>query len=160
MSLRIARLAVALLLIGGSVVMAADALYELVRTGNCGTLGGATVSAPCPEGTGGHIVSLVLSVTLIPFVGMAIAPFRSKLGLAGLWWCFLWIAMGAAALVAGHGPAAPPDVGDGATIIGITFLVIGDLSLFGGLAAGIAARRGAAVLRQRANDASAGSESA
>lgn len=138
--IRLLRLLVGIALVGGSVVLASYAIYELVRTGTCGAPPGAVAVRACPDGTGADALLLVAAIFVIPFVGIGISPVaRLLLGLLG--WCFGWIGMGSAAFVAGHGPAAPPTAGDDATAVGITFLAIGGLSLLGLIVAGIVARR-------------------
>lgn len=136
----LARLVTAVVLVGGSVVLASSALYELVRTGTCGAPPGAVAIRACPDGTGLHVLTLVAAIFVVPFVGLAIAPVaRLLIGLLG--WCLVWIGMGSAAFVAGHGPAAPPGVADDAQAVGITFLAIGGLSLAGLGVAALIARR-------------------
>lgn len=124
------------LLCGGAVVLASVDLYHLVRTGNCAS-GGPYVSArPCPEGTGLHVLGLIAAIFAIAPAGGAIFASRGKgvdglpgvAVIAALTWCYLWVGMGSAAYVAGHGPAAPPQAG-GATSVAITFWAIGGVSL-------------------------------
>jgi len=153
------RLIAGLLIISGSIVLSADALYELVRIGTCGAPAGAIAYRECPAGTGGHILALIAGTFVLPFVGVLLAPVN-KAALGVLWWCFLWVAMGSAALVAGYGPSAPEETKGDALGVGITFLAIGVISLLGSLALAFAARRGSARIAQRMKDASAGSDSA
>lgn len=136
---RLLRLLLAALMIGGSIVLAAAMIYELTRTGTCGAPAGAVAIRECPEGTGGQVLLLILAIFVIPFAGMGIAP-TGRVFLGGVWWCFVWIAMGSAAFVAGYGPAAPPGAEDGALGVGITFVAIGGLSLVGVVVAGFLAR--------------------
>ncbi len=117
-------------LIAGAIVLSAYEIYELVRVGTCGAPPGAVALRECPDGTGGHVLLLLLGIFVLPFLGAYVA--RNG-GLLIAWWCLLWIAMGSASLVAGHGPAAPLQT-DGADAGAITFLGIGVLSLLGAVA--------------------------
>jgi hypothetical protein len=136
---RLLRLLVAIALIGGSIVAAAASIYALTRTGNCGAPGAAIAVRECPDGTGGQVLLLITSIFVAPFAGFAIAP-TGRVFLGVVWWCFVWIAMGAAAFVAGYGPAAPAQAEEGALGVGITFLAIGGLSLLGLVVAALVGR--------------------
>lgn len=118
-------------IIAGAIVLSAYEIYELVRVGTCGASPGAVPIRACPDGTGLHVLLLILGIFVLPFLGAYLA--RNG-GLLIAWWCLIWIAMGAASLVAGHGPGAPVGAESGADGVGITFLAIGVLSLLGVLA--------------------------
>lgn len=130
------------LLGAGSVVLASLEIYHLVRTGSCAS-GGPYVSArPCPSGTGLRILALIGSIFVLAPVAVVVFASRAKgigsttanaSGISALLWTFGWIGMGSAAWVAGHGPAAPSDGGEGSTAVAITFWGIGGFSLLGGL---------------------------
>ncbi|MTD45087.1 hypothetical protein GKE82_12490 [Conexibacter sp. W3-3-2] len=140
---RLLRLLGAVAIVGLSIVLATAAIYELIRTGTCGAPPGAVAVRPCPEGTGGQVLQLIGSIFVLPAVGIALAPVARQL-LAGLWWCYLWLAMGAAAMVVAYGPASPPGSSGDALGVGITFLAIGGFSLLLILGLMTIARRGSA----------------
>jgi amino acid transporter len=116
--------------IAAAIVLSTYEIYELVRIGTCGAPPGAVPIRACPDGAGAHVLLLILGIFVLPFLGAYLAR---NAGLLIAWWCLLWIAMGSAAIVAGHGPAAPPQP-DGADAVAITFLAIGILSTLGALA--------------------------
>lgn len=108
------------------VLLAAWALYELIRIGSCSS-GGPYVSArACPPGTGTKIVALMGGIFLV--VGGAIIT--PGAAIAGVAWGLGFTMLGAAFFVAAFGPAAPPDAGSGLTITGI---VVGGLFVLMGL---------------------------
>jgi hypothetical protein len=152
-------------LAAAAVVVASATIYHLVRTGSCAS-GGPYVSArPCPTGTGLRILALIGSIFVLGPLSVFVFASRAKgisgvppvAGLVGLLWSVGWIAMGTAAWVAGHGPAAPVDGGEGSAGVAITFWAIGGISLLfvvvGLLGAGAAARSRAAAGPPRAPSA-------
>lgn len=148
----------AVLIAAGAVVLASYEIYHLVRTGSCAS-GGPYVSArPCPAGTGGRILLLIAAIFVMAPAAVAVFATRARGvkgvagagALTGLLWTFGWIAMGSAAWVAGHGPAAPADGGEGSTAVAITFWALGGFSLLGGLLLVRGARAGERAVTQRA----------
>ncbi|HEX6389581.1 MAG TPA: SHOCT domain-containing protein [Solirubrobacteraceae bacterium] len=122
-------------LAAASVVIASITIYHLVRTGSCASGGPYLSARPCPEGTGWRIVMLIGSIFVLAPISVVVFGSRAKSsagglgGLIGLLWTMGWIAMGSASWVAGHGPGAPVDGGEGSTAVAITFWGIGGVSL-------------------------------
>ncbi len=144
------------LMAAASVVIASVTIYHLVRIGSCATGGPYLSARPCPEGVGRHMLAMIGSIFVLAPASVIVFGLRTKGmiglptvgGLIGLLWTFGWIAMGSAAWVAGHGPGAPVDGGEGSTAVAITFWGIGGVSLallVGGLILGGRALRSRAT---------------
>lgn len=120
-------------IIAGSVALASVCIYHLTRSGSCASGGAYVIANPCPDGTGLRILGLIGGIFVLPFAGMGVLATRHRgsgrtIGAVGvLWFLLLFTCMGAAALVAGDGPAAPSDPGTRAAArwVAGTFLVIG-----------------------------------
>jgi hypothetical protein len=124
-------------IIAGSVAAASLLIYDLVRIGSCSSGSVYFTTNPCPAGTGWKVVGMIAAIFVLPFAGMALlgtrgGPTGAGRGqnlavVGGLWFFLLFTCMGAAALVAGDGPAAPDDGGmrTGARWVAGTFLVMG-----------------------------------
>lgn len=134
----VVRTIVGMAMIAAGVLLAAWALYELIRIGTCAS-GGPYVSArECPPGTGTKILAIFGAVVLT-LAGAAITP---GVAIAGVAWGLGFTLMGAAFLVAAFGPAAPPQADSSLQwvggLVGGTFLLMGAP----GLLAVFGARRG------------------
>lgn len=131
------RTLIGMAMIAAGVLLAAWALYELIRIGTCAS-GGPYVSArECPPGTGTKIFGLLGGIFLT-LIGAVVVPGAA---IAGVAWGLGFTMLGGAFLVAGFGPAAPEDdeirwVG---AFVGGLFVLMGLPGLFAILAAG---RRG------------------
>ncbi|WP_354700174.1 hypothetical protein DSM112329_00438 [Paraconexibacter sp. AEG42_29] len=128
-------------LVAGSVTVASLGIYDLVQIGTCSDGGPYVNVRPCPGDTALEAMALVLSIFVVPFAGIYLIATRvhglgkaapGGTGMAatigGLWFFLLFTCMGAAALVAGDGPAAPDvpgDNGSGARWVAGTFLLMG-----------------------------------
>jgi hypothetical protein len=124
-------------IIAGSVAAASLLIYDLVRIGSCSSGSVYFTVNPCPAGTGWKILGMIAAIFVLPFAGMAVLGTRggaegagrgqSIAAVGGLWFFLLFTCMGAAALVAGDGPAAPDEgsMRSGARWVAGTFLVMG-----------------------------------
>lgn len=101
-------------LAGGALVGFTWGLYHVTRTGSCSS-GGTYVSRlpPCPPGTAGHIIAIVLGC-FVGLAGIGIYAARgsggrkSRIGLGAIMWCLLFVGASAALLVSAYGPAHNP----------------------------------------------------
>ncbi len=129
-----------IVLIAGSVALAAVTIYHLVRIGSCGSDGTYVAVRPCPDGTGLKILGLIASIFVVPFAGMGLLATRGSggaqrdgaaMGIGVMWFLLLFTCMGAAAFVAGRGPAAPstPGLRSAGTWIGVSFMLVGGPAL-------------------------------
>lgn len=131
-------------LIAGSIAVASIVIYDLTRIGSCASGGPYVIANPCPAGTGWKVLGLVASVFIVPFAGIGVLATRFRgtgvspakggglgataVGIGGLWFFLLFTCMGAAALVAGTGPATPDSDG----IRSASYWVAGTFLLIGG----------------------------
>ncbi|MCW3013471.1 MAG: hypothetical protein JWO02_563 [Solirubrobacterales bacterium] len=136
------RTLIGIAVIAGSVTLASYLIYEMVRVGSCASGGAYVIANPCPAGFGWKVLGIIVSIFVLPFVGMGILATRrpgggatvsSGASVGALWFFLLFTCMGAAALVAGQGPAAPDERGvtSGANWVAGTFLVMGAPALLG-----------------------------
>lgn len=99
------RALIGLLIIGGCLLFALWALFDLVRFGSCAS-GGPYVSArECAPGTGWKIVGTMGAIVGV-LIGVAITG-SGRAGLAA--WGVGFVGLAAMFLVASFGPAAGPD---------------------------------------------------
>lgn len=119
------RTVVGMALIAAGVLLAAWAIYELLRIGTCAS-GGPYVSArECPPGTGTKILAIFAGV-IFTLVGAAVVP---GVAIAGVAWGLGFTLMGAGFFVAAFGPAAPPEADSSLQwvggLVGGMFLLMG-----------------------------------
>ncbi|MEH3052884.1 MAG: hypothetical protein PGN13_02610 [Patulibacter minatonensis] len=132
------RVALGLLIVGGCILFACWALFDLVRFGSCAS-GGPYVSArECAPGTGWKIGGLTFSIFgVLIGVGISGSP---RVGLAAWGWGFTGLA--ATFLIASFGPAAGPDASAAFGIgMGTLFGAMGLPGLFAAVAGRRVARR-------------------
>lgn len=134
----VVRTVIGMLMIAAGVLLAAWALYELIRIGSCAS-GGPYVSArECPPGTGLKIVAIMGGIFLT-LGGAVVVPGAA---IAGVAWGLGFTMLGAAFFVGAFGPAAPTDADSSLQWVGA--LVGGMFVLMGlpGLFAILGGRRG------------------
>ena len=144
-----------LVLFIGSIIVFNLALQDVLDIGTCAS-GNVPyqITQPCPEGTGTKIMLLMGSV-VVGLIGCALFAFRGEppwggrrrsfgaFGWGTLAWGIFFAGTGLALLLGGpYGEATDPDTGEvvgradsqlGATITGVTFLVMGVPALLIGL---------------------------
>lgn len=132
----VVRTVIGMLMIAAGVLLAAWALYELVRIGSCSS-GGPYVSArECPPGTGLKIFAIMGGIFLT-LGGAVVVP---GVAIAGVAWGLGFTMLGAAFFVAAFGPAAPPEADSSLQwvggLVGGMFLLMGLPGLFAIFGAG------------------------
>lgn len=132
----VVRTVIGMAMIAAGALLAAWALYELLRIGTCAS-GGPYVSArECPPGTGTKILSIFAAVFLM-LAGAAVTP---GVAIAGVAWGLGFTLAGVGFIVAAFGPAAPPDADSSLQwvggLVGGMFLLMGTPGLFAIVAAG------------------------
>ncbi|MGK2937558.1 MAG: SHOCT domain-containing protein [Solirubrobacteraceae bacterium] len=130
------RTLIGMAMIAAGVLLAAWALYELVRIGSCAS-GGPYVSArECPPGTGLKIFAIMGGIVLT-LTGAVVVP---GVAIAGVAWGLGFTMLGAAFFVAAFGPAAPPEADSSlqwvGALVGGMFLLMGLPGLFAIFGAG------------------------
>ncbi len=124
---------VGLLIIGGCLLFAFWALFDLVSYGSCAS-GGPYVSVrQCAPGTGGKIVGLIGSIFGV-LIGVAIAG-SARAGLAA--WGVGFVGLGATFATVAFGPAHPDGLGAG---FGVPMTAVFTLMGLPGLLAAMAPR--------------------
>ena len=141
----VVRTVIGMAMIAAGVLLAAWALYELLRIGTCAS-GGPYVSArECPPGTGTKILSIFAAVFLM-LIGAAVTP---GVAIAGVTWGLGFTLAGVGFFVAAFGPAAPPEADSSLQwvggLVGGMFLLMGTPGFF----AIFGARRGGGGRAQR-----------
>jgi hypothetical protein len=132
----VVRTVIGMAMVAAGVLLAAWAIYELMRIGTCAS-GGPYVSArECPPGTGLKILAIFGAVVLT-LAGTVITPGGA---IAGVAWGLGFTLMGAAFFVAAFGPAAPPQADSSLQwvggLVGGMFVLMGLPGLFAIFAAG------------------------
>ena len=109
-----------MIIVGGSLVATAWAMYMLMRTGSCAS-GGPYVSArPCPAGTGWQVLALMGSI-----IGALAGTFVARsVSLGILWFGLFFTITGAIAILVDVGPASPPGADGGGIVMGVVFIAV------------------------------------
>ena len=116
------RAVVGLAIIGGCLLFACWALFDLVRFGTCASGGPYLSARECAPGTGAKITGLVFSIFGV-LIGVGIAG-SARAGLAA--WGLGFVGLAATFLLASFGPAHGPDNQPGLGIgMGVLFGLMG-----------------------------------
>jgi hypothetical protein len=118
-----------------AVVAFDNGLYHLMRTGTCASGGPYVTRAPCPPGTGLHILSLVGGI-FAGLIGIGLYAARgagdkdarpSPVPLGAIMWCLLFCTIAGVSLLVAFGPANNDDDGikTMAVVFGLVFIPMG-----------------------------------